>query len=271
MPYCVICKCEVSKGSFNVKDKFELSGGGFICKACAGKIGVKNFMAAGMLTEKKALKKYYDLHPEEAPNVPTKEEEAEADKAFIEKINAIPDCKIILVNELKYLRRALNEGEDVLHVVNGIIRKDSFALFDSRNVIKMSGSATESWIAALTESRILLVNKHLLAGTDCISIPLESVNVVSYQTGVMESSITIMHGVSGIVMEHINKGYAKPFADKANEALKNLSNSRNASAHGNTGNAPVSVADELVKLKGLLDAGVLTQEEFDTQKAKLLR
>lgn len=70
---------------------------------------------------------------------------------------------------------------------------------------------------------------------------------------------------------YINKGYAKPFADKANEAIKNLSNGRNASAHGNTGNAPVSVADELVKLKGLLDAGVLTQEEFDAQKAKLLR
>ncbi len=30
------------------------------------------------------------------------------------------------------------------------------------------------------------------------------------------------------------------------------------------------VADELVKLKGLLDSGVITQEEFDTQKAKLL-
>lgn len=31
-----------------------------------------------------------------------------------------------------------------------------------------------------------------------------------------------------------------------------------------------SVADELLKLKGLLDQGVLTQAEFDEQKAKLL-
>ncbi|WP_456845922.1 SHOCT domain-containing protein [Cellulomonas sp. P5_C6] len=30
------------------------------------------------------------------------------------------------------------------------------------------------------------------------------------------------------------------------------------------------VYDELTKLKGLLDAGVLTQEEFDAEKAKLL-
>ena len=34
--------------------------------------------------------------------------------------------------------------------------------------------------------------------------------------------------------------------------------------------APLSVADELIKLKQLLDAGVLTQEEFDSQKTKLL-
>ena len=32
----------------------------------------------------------------------------------------------------------------------------------------------------------------------------------------------------------------------------------------------VSTADELIKFKGLLDAGVLTQEEFDKKKAELL-
>ncbi len=34
---------------------------------------------------------------------------------------------------------------------------------------------------------------------------------------------------------------------------------------------PVSIADELIKLKQLLDAGVLTKEEFDEQKSKLMR
>lgn len=32
----------------------------------------------------------------------------------------------------------------------------------------------------------------------------------------------------------------------------------------------IMIADELIKLKGLLDAGVLTQEEFESQKKKLL-
>lgn len=32
----------------------------------------------------------------------------------------------------------------------------------------------------------------------------------------------------------------------------------------------VSVPDELIKLKSLLDTGVITQDEFDTQKKKIL-
>ena len=32
----------------------------------------------------------------------------------------------------------------------------------------------------------------------------------------------------------------------------------------------ISVADELIKLKGLQEQGVITQEEFDLQKTKLL-
>ena len=35
-------------------------------------------------------------------------------------------------------------------------------------------------------------------------------------------------------------------------------------------NGPISVADELKKLKELLDSGVITQDEFNNEKAKLL-
>lgn len=39
----------------------------------------------------------------------------------------------------------------------------------------------------------------------------------------------------------------------------------------NTNNSDLSIADELKKLKELLDSGIITQEEFDAQKAKLLK
>lgn len=56
-------------------------------------------------------------------------------------------------------------------------------------------------------------------------------------------------------------------ADSAEESgeIKTTNNQKKAT--------PTSggVADELLKLKGLLDSGVITQAEFDTQKAKLLK
>lgn len=39
----------------------------------------------------------------------------------------------------------------------------------------------------------------------------------------------------------------------------------------NSRSPQISVADELQKLKNLMDAGILTQSEFEEQKAKLLR
>ena len=35
--------------------------------------------------------------------------------------------------------------------------------------------------------------------------------------------------------------------------------------------SPQSIADEIKKLKGLMDSGVLTEEEFNAQKTKLLK
>ena len=119
----------------------------------------------------------------------------------------------------------------------------------------------------MTNSRIILINKHLIVGSDCISLPLEAITSVSYKTGLTESTITIMHGISGPVLENIRKGYEKPFVDKANEAIRNIRSKQVQEPK----TAPVSAADELAKWHGLLQQGIITQEEFDAQKAKLLR
>lgn len=269
MPNCVICNKEVSKGSFNLKDKFELTGGGFICKTCAQKIGIKNFMAAGAYTAQKARKKYFDMYPDEAQahNVVNPEDEKKLDEEFISKINAIPNCKILLWNELKMLRRELHDGEEVLHAVNALIGKGNFALFDNRFQVDRTSPIKETWLAALTSTRIILINKHLVIGSDCITIPLEQINSISFKTGAFESTITIMNGVSGLVLENIKKGFEKPFVDKANEAIRN-NRSKQVSEPKAT---PVSAADELAKWHSLLQQGIITQEEFNAQKEKLLK
>ena len=65
---------------------------------------------------------------------------------------------------------------------------------------------------------------------------------------------------SNNIAESANKG-------TADEIAKAVANAVGGAAEGNK----LSVADELMKLKELLDSGVLTQDEFDQQKKKLIK
>lgn len=265
MPNCVICNCTLSKGSLNTKDKYELAGGGYICKNCAQKIGINSFMSAGFTNAKKVKEKYFKLYPDEAPkqsNELTAEDQERLDNEFVDRINAIPDCKILLVNELKHLRNVLNDGEEVIHAINGVMGKNSALTHASSRYINAT------WLAALTNTRIILIHKHLATGVDCFSFPLETVKSVSYRVGLANSTVTITQGLSCVILENIKKGYETPFVDKANDAIRKA-------LDGNS-KQPVqkvtpSGADELMKWHSLLQQGIITQEEFDTQKAKLLR
>jgi hypothetical protein len=55
-----------------------------------------------------------------------------------------------------------------------------------------------------------------------------------------------------------------------NNALLDLDKNRTSDENDVSSDSVNSSADEIMKLKGLLDAGAITQEEFDTKKKKLL-
>lgn len=62
-----------------------------------------------------------------------------------------------------------------------------------------------------------------------------------------------------LCMAHIMSNTQKRTSQAMSDALRNSRGPQ------------ISVADELEKLKNLMDAGILTQTEFEEQKAKLLR
>lgn len=61
--------------------------------------------------------------------------------------------------------------------------------------------------------------------------------------------------------QHMTRNSSRNIVDSLNENLTKLANVKGHS---------FSKADEISKLKGLLDSGVITQDEFDNQKSKLL-
>lgn len=264
MPNCAICNRILSSRKSKEKDKYELSGDGFICKDCAQKIGVTNFFSAGLLTPKTARKKYYKLYPEEAPieTKPDPDDEARLDEEFIKQIEAIPNCKVGIPGYLTYIRQTLEDAEKVLYVVTGLMSKDSILEIGStkyKNAI---------WLVALTNTRIIMVHKRVPVGVDTISFPLESIKAVSCKTGLADSVITITQGLTCVMLQNIKNVYAKVFEDKANTAIRDILNGGSKQPVQIV--AP-STADELVKWNSLLQQGIITQEEFNAQKEKLLK
>lgn len=127
------------------------------------------------------------------------------------------------------------------------------------------------WLAILTKTRILLAANGLFKCKQEI-IPLQSITSVIYRPGNL-----FIH--SKIILQQNGKekcfkteapdpfekdaiDFAKKFTDRLNELLLETTSSA-------TGQID-SIADELLKLKELLDANLLTHDEFKEHKKKLL-
>ncbi len=68
-----------------------------------------------------------------------------------------------------------------------------------------------------------------------------------------------------VLIVSISKG-----TTKKNLEIEKLKAESEKSRSSNEGNSVNSIADELTKLKDLKDKGILTDAEFDEQKAKIL-
>ena len=139
-------------------------------------------------------------------------------------------------------------------------------------------------------NRLFPAEIHILATEIMLKIPgffsgksrhivyqqIEGVNIDTPMIGY--STITFVVGGEEIVGHGFTKSEAQEIKEICSERIAATSPRNqteqiaNAIAAGaNTSkNTVISVADELKKLKQLLDDGILTQEEFNAQKAKLL-
>lgn len=148
--------------------------------------------------------------------------------------------------EVRHLPEFMDADEKLLYATSGFVDKGTV-------------------LAVITDKRLIFINHGMIYGADFREIPFEKINGVSYSTGLVLAKIAIDNGANTTMIDQVNKKTAPEFV----EVLKSVvANSKEVLTSEPV--AAFSVADELIKYKQLLDAGVLTQEEFDAQKAKLL-
>lgn len=163
--------------------------------------------------------------------------------------------------EIKYLPEILSQDERIVSMVSG----------------RMDRSI---WLVVCTTKRVIFLDKGIFFGLKQSEIPLQKINSIEQSTGVMYGTITVWYGSSNLIMNYIKNDHIRHFVNCANKAIEDSeANSLERSRAAATPAVPQNnseeqlqnaVSNELIKLAKLKEQGVLTEEEFNIQKAKLL-
>ncbi|WP_024748150.1 PH domain-containing protein [Levilactobacillus namurensis] len=146
--------------------------------------------------------------------------------------------------ELAALPDIIDDKETITYAVNGGLKGNTVLM-------------------VCTNKRILFIDKGMVYGVKSTEIPLDSVNAVSYSSGMLLSKISVTNGATTTQIVSIPKNTAPIMVERIKEA-------RDAYQKNMTSPEKSSSITDLRELKALLDDGILTQEEFNAKKKQIL-
>lgn len=131
----------------------------------------------------------------------------------------------------------------------------------------MIGKSSKRVAGALTNKRLIIARKEIV-GNKIINISLNNINDIFIKNGLIDSTLIIdsisetieLRGLRNLVQNTYNELH-----NKLNEVKNGFINNNISPIVNNS-----SKYDELKKLKELLDEGIITQDEFEKEKNKVL-
>lgn len=166
----------------------------------------------------------------------------------LEKIGLTKSSALFGRKEIAELPAIIPEGEEIFGLVQGVYN---------------GGQG----ILVATDRRLLFVDKGLLYGLKVEDFGLDKVTSIQIETGLIFADIKIMASGNIAKITNVEKTGGRAFCEKVRAKL---SEPKASAAPVTVVHQQVDVADQLGKLAALKDQGILTQEEFDAQKKKLL-
>ena len=179
----------------------------------------------------------------------SKKELQEQYKIIADKIG---DDQFFTKKELSYLPEILSDGEEIIAFTSGL----------------MDGN---TWLITLTDKRIIFLDKGMIYGLEQTIINLDKINSVSGKTGIFFGEIFIEDGANERHIDNVWKKTVKPFTNLVMEAIENhrdkLHSPQIVQQQTPTEEDPYA---QLEKLAGLKDKGIISEDEFNAAKQKLL-
>ncbi|MFC1807880.1 PH domain-containing protein [Candidatus Omnitrophota bacterium] len=147
--------------------------------------------------------------------------------------------------EIAYLPSILNEGEKIHAMTSGLYEGNT-------------------WLIVVTNNRLVFLDKGMIYGLKQVELPLYQISGIAHKTGIAFGKIEISTSAGSKTIDMILKQYVV----KVTQTISDLA--RQASAKPATQAPQTDVASQIEKLVELKEKGILTEEEFQSQKKKLL-
>jgi len=161
------------------------------------------------------------------------------------------DYQLFTKKELNYLPEVLQEGEEILAFTSGFMEEDT-------------------WLIVLTDKRIIFLNKGMIFGLKQMVIPLDRINSVSGETGLVFGKIYIEDGAKERVIKNVMKHTVKPFTNMVMDAIENYKKKFSNDVSNTQLEQKQDPYEQLEKLASLKDKGIITEEEFNKAKKNIL-
>ena len=152
--------------------------------------------------------------------------------------------------EFKMIPKLLMDNENVLYFLEGLITNVHGRQINGRGM------------AILTDKRVLFYRKSIIGTETKEEFKIGNISSASSRKGLIYGSMNITVSSNNAEIEQCNKKAVDEFVTK----LRSLMNSTIPSNSPSNSN----VADEIKKLVELKNQGILTDQEFETQKQRLL-
>lgn len=157
------------------------------------------------------------------------------------------DDQFFTKKELNYLPEVLQDGEQILAFTSGL----------------MGGN---TWLISLTDRRIIFLDKGMIYGLKQEAIPLNRVNAVSGSTGLIFGKIIITDGAKDREITNVWKKTVKIFTNKCQDAI----HATNQTQHQVSQQPEEDPYAKLEKLASLKEKGIISEDEFEKEKKKIL-
>jgi len=162
--------------------------------------------------------------------------------------------RLLAFKEIKELPKILWEDERLEQIIQGLY-------------------AGGNGILVATNKRLIFVDKGMFYGVRVEDFPYDNITSIQYETGLISGEITVYASGNKAEIKYLDKGRTRDFAEYVR--ARTTATSKNASSPATTVvPPPLPPADELIarleRLAKLKADGILTEEEFKIQKAKIL-